>query len=407
MNTSKKIISLLMCMLMVLTMVPMSVFAVEATEIDTVHIEGLPAPLYGQTVEEYYTAILDERGGGTLTVNDKVFDNTIGKYGNLFDEGLEVKKNDTVLDPTSTELITEGNYYVAMTLYPADGYVIPDDAAVTVDGAASVETDFDEYGSLIAYAKYEVKATEIGTVQIEGVPAPLYGQTVKEYNTVMYNGSMNGTHKINGNTRVNVAEDIFYGNIELSDWEYYNSEKSYLAPSSADALPSVYYLVHWLYPTAGYKFPDDVAVTVDGAVSVETELDEDGCLAVWAKFEVAPPTVIDTINIEGVFAPLYGQVPKYYLDDVIAKVKVNNEPYDSINQTYGNLNVEWQAIFDSTKASLSSSEILTAGTYYYLLNLYPKTGFVFADIDDISASVNGNASVELEASTEYDDTVLV
>ena len=118
-------------------------------------------------------------------------------------------------------------------------------------------------------------------------------------------------------------------------------------------------------------------------------------------------TEIDTINIEGVPEPKYGQTPKDYLDDVIAKVKVNNEPYDSINQTYGNLNVEWQAIYDSTKTSLSSSEILTAGTYYYLLNLYPKTGFVFADIDDISASVNGNASVELEASTEYDDTVLV
>ena len=123
---------------------------------------------------------------------------------------------------------------------------------------------------------------EIDTINIEGIPVPLYGQTVKEYNTVMYNGSMDGTHKINGSARVNNGEDIFYGNIELADWEYYDSEKSYLAPSSADALPSVYYLVHWLYPAAGYKFPDDVAVTVDGAVSVETELDEDGCLTVWA-----------------------------------------------------------------------------------------------------------------------------
>ena len=181
MNTTKRIISLMMCMLMVLTMVPMSVFAVEATEIDAVHIEGVPAPVYGQTVKEYYTAILDERGGGTLTVNDEAFNKSAGKYGNLFDEGLEVKKNDTVLSSTSTELITEGNYYVAMTLYPADGYVIPAGVAVTVDGAVSVEKDFDEYGSLIVYAKYEVKATEIDTINIEGVLAPQYGDTVQDH----------------------------------------------------------------------------------------------------------------------------------------------------------------------------------------------------------------------------------
>ena len=191
MNTGKKIISLLMCMLMVLTMVPMSVFAAEATEIDTVHIEGLPVPLYGQTVEEYYTAILDERGGGTLTVNDEAFDNKIGKYGNLFDEGLEVKKNDTVLSSTSTELITEGNYYVAMTLYPADGYAIPADVDVTVDGAVSVEKDFDEYGSLIAYAKFEVKATKITSVELTVSGYQCGGYT----NQITFTGS-EGTYMI-------------------------------------------------------------------------------------------------------------------------------------------------------------------------------------------------------------------
>ncbi len=380
------------------------------TEIDTVHIEGVPAPVYGQTIKSYYEAIEAKITDGTITVNDEVYDSTAYKYGNLLDDGWNVRTEaDGYLSSTSTESIKEGTYYVAMWFLPDNGYVIPEDVNVIFDGAKSVKIEVEDDGCLDIHAEYEVEApapTEIDTVHIEGIPAPVYGQTVKEYNTVMQNGSIDGTHKINGSTRVDIAEGIFYGNIELVEWDYYNSEKSsYL--TFTEALPSVYYFVQWLNPVAEYKFADDVAVTVDGAVSVETEIDEDGCLTVWAKFEVAPPTVIDTINIEGVFAPLYGQVPKYYLDDVIAKVKVNNEPYDSKNQAFGNLNVEWQTICDSTKTMLSSSETFSEGTYYYLLELYPKTGFVFADIDDISASVNGNASVELEASTVYDDTVLV
>ena len=246
-----------------------------------------------------------------------------------------------------------------------------------------------------------VGPTEIDTVHIEGIPVPLYGQTVKEYNTVMYNGSMDGTHKINGSTRVNNGEDVFYGNIELGDWEYYNSEKSYIAPSSADALPSVYYLVHWFNPAAGYKFPDDVAVTVDGAVSVETELDEDGCLTVWAKFEIAPPTEIDTVHIEGVLAPQYGQTIKSYYEAIEAKITdgtitVNDEVYDSTAYKYGNLLDDgWNVRSDADGyLSSTSTDLIKEGTYYVAMWFLPDNGYVIPE--DVNVIFDGAKSVKIE-----------
>mgnify|MGYP006976631495 CR=1 FL=1 len=65
----------------------------------------------------------------------------------------------------------------------------------------------------------------------------------------------------------------------------------------------------------------------------EKDFDEYGALTIYAKYEVKA-TEIDTIHIEGIPAPLYGQTSKDYLDDVIAKVKVNNELYDSKNQAF-------------------------------------------------------------------------
>jgi len=260
MNTSKKIISLLLCMLMVLSIVPMSVFAVEATKIDTVHIEGIPAPLYGQTVGEYYGAILDERGGGTLTVNDEAFNKSAGKYGNLFDEGLEVKKNDTVLISTSTELITEGNYYVAMTLYPADGYVIPADVAVTVDGAVSVEKDFDEYGSLIVYAKYEVKATKIDEVNLT------YDASVIDLNTawtereVMYRAASNVAVKTDG---VKFSEYAFMA--------YKNNDGTLKGASSQTEMIDAsreYYIQYDLTTKEGYDWIDTAKVSKPTGITV-------------------------------------------------------------------------------------------------------------------------------------------
>ena len=379
-------------------------YEVKATEIDTVHVEGVPAPVYGQTIKSYYEAIEAKITDGTITVNDEVYDSANNKYGNLLDDAWNVRdEDDFYLSSTSTESIKEGTYYVTMWFLPDNGYVIPEDVNVIFDGAKSVKIELEDDGCLDIHAEYEVEAptpTEIDTVHIEGIPAPVYGQTVKEYNTVMHNGSMVGTHKINGSTRVDIAEGIFYGNIELVEWDYYNSEKSsYL--TFTEALPSVYYFVQWLNPVAEYKFADDVAVTVDGAVSVETEIDEDGWLTVWAKFEVKP-TEIDTIHIEGIPAPVYGQTVEKYNDKMrenstngTNRINGNTRVDDENgNVFYGNIEVfDWDYSKSDKSGYLDFSETLPS-VYYFVQWLKPAEGYEFAD--DVTVTVDGAVSVETE-----------
>ena len=57
MNTSKKIISLLMCMLMVLTMVPMSVFAESEKTLMKFEVTQEPYKLPMLPIKLYYTII--------------------------------------------------------------------------------------------------------------------------------------------------------------------------------------------------------------------------------------------------------------------------------------------------------------------------------------------------------------
>ena len=179
-------------------------------------------PLYGQTGDEYVMASVDKHKNGELKVNGNI--GSAWMFGNVLMEDVDLydgNKNNFMGKTTA------GTYYAKLYLSADDGYVIPADVAVTVDGAVSVEKDFDEYGSLIVYAEYEVKApapTEIDTVHIEGIPAPLYGQTVEEYYTAILAEMYDGSLTVNDETYNKTIGK--YGNLWDEGWGVKKNDKS-------------------------------------------------------------------------------------------------------------------------------------------------------------------------------------
>ena len=397
------------------------------TEIEAMNIKGFPAPQYGNTVREYYNTINSKLYDGTFTVNDVVYDRDTWTFGNVWlDDWMLCDSTKEYI--TSTNVIGEGTYYLCTWLGAEEGFTVTEDLVITIEGINSADITYELFdvnvneGFAEIFIKFEVTdpsstPTEIDSIHIEGIPAPQYGMGVKEYDdNVVEENIKNGSITVNG--QVCIDED--FGNIWSDGARTYHKDESifdnvpdyyYTAKFEEDT----YYLGFWFTPATGYTFADDLSATVDGVNNADVSIKDagDGWIVVWIKYEItAPssvPTEIDSIHIEGIPAPQYGQTYSQWNDTFnnncdTGVLKINGS-IGVDGWDFGDVFLDGKSFQDENKEHFYDT--IADGTYYVKLWLYHDVGFVFAD--DLSISVAGvnSANVTFEQDPDDEDCIIV
>jgi len=153
------------------------------TEIEAMNIKGIPAPQYGNTVEDYYNILESKLYDGTFTVNDVVYDTDTWNFGNIWLDDW-VLCDSTKAYMGTTDVIGEGTYYLCTWLGAEEGFTVTEDLVITVEGINSADITYELFdvneneGYAEIYIKFEVTAP---TITITGITAPQAGQSVEEW----------------------------------------------------------------------------------------------------------------------------------------------------------------------------------------------------------------------------------
>ena len=138
--------------------------AVQPTKIDSITIEGLPAPQYGMGVKEYDDNVVEEKiKNGSITVNGQV--GIDEDFGNIWSDGARTyHKDESIFDNVPeyyyTAKFEEDTYYLGFWFTPATGYTFADDLSATVDGVNNADVSIKDAGDdwIVVWIKYEITA---------------------------------------------------------------------------------------------------------------------------------------------------------------------------------------------------------------------------------------------------------
>ena len=250
--------------------------------------------------------------------------------------------------------------------------------------------------------------TKIDSITIEGLPAMQIGQTRNEYHSSIMSNRNDGTYKVNGNAYA----DGFYGNLETDGFEYMDENKNILPVDDSVYTEGTYYFSEAFKLTEGYEFADVVTVNVTGVADADVEVMRDGeWLGVFVKYVLteSAPTEIDSITIEGIPAPQYGQTYSQWNDTFnnncdTGVLKINGSiGVDGWN--FGDVFLDGKSLMDETMTHFY--ETITAGTYYVKLWLYHSEGFVFADGLSITVDGVNPANVTFEQDPDEEECKIV
>ncbi len=159
--------------------------------------------------------------------------------------------------------------------------------------------------------------------------------------------------------------------LEAQDGVHWYKGSSAMTLSNTFERNSTYYVMIYLVPKGGYQFASDVTASINGK---EAELFQgSNSLSIKCTFDLKTASIT---SVSIITPPAVGAKPDY-----------NPVLPSYANYTCDN-GVSW---FDETVERWleKTDSFLADHVYYFRVNLYPKTGYEFAD--DLTAAVNGNA----------------
>ena len=183
-------------------------------------------------------------------------------------------------------------------------------------------------------------ATVIDTVDITGVPVPQLGQLATVYTDSLWDAQEKGKVKFNG-MPYNYSEEA-YGYVESIGGCLVDENKIWVDYTATPLSAGIYYYFESFVLPEGYRFDENVTVTVEGAGDVEVRVRNEGTkMSFYAKYQVGD-IIVDTITITGVPIPAEKDKNAYFLKDLDdakskGKLLVNGNAYDSSTLSYGNL----------------------------------------------------------------------
>ena len=273
-----------------------------------------------------------------------------------------------------------------------------DDIEVWINGVLRTDVTVEGYNSawrcVDVYVPVEVAPiTEIDSIEIEGILAPEFDQSILEFKNDSNEARENGTFKVNGN-----SGEWQFGNVLFDGWTLIDKDGEFIISDSSlvDAArcfeEGAYTMWFFFGPDEGYVFADDLTVTVKGISNdnVAVEPSEDGWIAVSVKFDVK-----GLIPIESLLVNASGYDLDLPVDGVT--VTINNENIEFINDpVYGiftDMDIDAQTCVPVTSGNFKADV-----EYWLVFPICAKEGYDISQITKDDITING---------IDYDEIVAI
>lgn len=393
---TRKLLSILVALLMVLAIVPMGALAAEAGEqsdataaadaandnsITKIEINGFVEPEWNGTVDTSAYTVPED-------AHYSIYEASWAYYGSRASRSTKA----IWLDDGDTFDNAHVYYYCSIAIEPEEGYEFAGTVELLINGKSDfVDADYSEYDSdygmyFVCTIDFTVDDPDGGSDDDENV---ITSVNVINFVVPTWNGSAD-------TSGYSVPEDAHYSvNYDLTFWKYYGNGSGY--PEYFNDATVNYYLQVAVTPENGYTFSDDCEFLLNGDASyvdsafTAYNASYNVLYTLSIDFTVENPggggdeQIIDTIEILGYEDPVFGasaDVSGYTVPE-------DAHYYIDFNRTY------WVA-YDDEAWSSSQAEYFDdeAIIYYFTCAIYPEDGYTFAS--DVTVLLGGS-------SESYDD----
>lgn len=372
-----KILSMLLCCVMLLGLLPMTALAATITQV-TVTID---APQAGKAPD--YSAKLsgDDYDFKTTSASNPFVVNGINWYD-------ETAGNDL----TATHKFIAGHTYTATVfLVPATGYQFSGSVSGKINGSTAAVTG---NGSEIQ-VKYTFPAlatNQITTVTIEGVTAPATGAAPSYVAIVKGEGY-----------RLKARNDAYYKNGIC--WSVMESSDLPVSGGTTFEGGQKYQITMYLVAEEGYEFSAtaggalNVKATINGKAAAEVMGNKKEIVVTYYFTEATADAKITSAAVSGIDAPVIGAAPDYTADIIDSRYALKSG--NSVREKNG---ITW--INNKTgNAMVVGADKFEAGvSYSVVVGVTAKDGYAFQtdrlNAPQITGSINGEL-VEVSGQDEY------
>ncbi len=364
----KKLLSVLLVAMLILSMVPTSVFAAKAETISTLDLT-VTAPAAGE--KPSYNKI-EGRGyysdNGLHGTSTRIFKNGIAWY----------KSASSYFSPGTTATFEANKTYtVKITLTAKENFSFAANVTAKINGKSATVDSFDDGSIMVETTLTATKAPEAITSVSLNVVNPVINKTptYAKVDTAQYFSEKYGTvsNCTNGVTWTNQSNGI---NITINN------------PFKEGAKYKVSY---YLTAKTGYKFTSNTACTINGSTASISLTDSTHAIVSLSNLVPGDgKRVVDSLSLN-ITAPADGAKPSY--DKIDGTGYYSDNGINGVSTRIYKNGIAW---YKSASSFISpgTTETFAGGTNYILkIALTPKDGYKFAD--NVTAKINGkSATVE-------------
>ena len=444
----KRLLSLLLCLVMVLGLLPTSVFADSESSLGENDVYKLQILTYSEKNGKVVpTTQLMDRARSSVTL--KRWDTDTN---GIKEETLPL----TGYNGTATgKVMKDPNYTVSMTIYPAEGYKFADTNSVRLyigagatfnaTDCCNYETKVNDDGSRTYTFKYTEKIGEAVATINNGALfflfsfVPLDETDVYKLQILTYsekNGKVAPTTQLMDRARSSVT---------LKRWDTdTNGIKEETLPltgyngtATGKVMKDPNYTVSMtIYPAEGYKFADTNSVRLyigAGATfnatdccNYETKVNSDGSRTYTFKYTEEIGEAVATVNNGALFFLFSFEEDKETplgADDVYKlQIQSYSEVNGSVRPTPGNMDkdrssvtlkywntekndIDEKTVFLKDYSSTYTGKVMKDPNYTVSMTIYPKEGYKFADTDSVRLYIGAALTFEATDCCNYETKV--
>ena len=367
-KATKRILSLLLAVVMLLSLMPattLTAFAEELETINSVSLSGLSMPVVGEHISSVSGSALSESQYGKYeyAVLDNQYADWRDEEGRLIEYGLQVFE-------------AGRTYSISFNIKPKDGYAFTDSSIPVY-----MSNLYDhQYTSNITLSQETSVATVTFTFELAGERTYADISEFRFYNVTAPSDGDQAHYNIGV---------WAYNNSEMTDRYWADSEGNRLDPSTVFEGGYSYSYNYEFTAFDGYQFADSVSIRND-TVKVDWEYSfnaDNTKIYITIPYYIDSSAVIDSVTVEDMFLPTQGGSTRDF-DSNVYQHAPSGANYTVPNQTNGWY--ETTAEYSSeTQYEVSEESFIAGKQYKTFLILHANDNYKFASPENVSFAFSG------------------
>lgn len=368
MKRTQKLLSILLCCVLLLSLMPattLTAFAEELETINSVSLSGLSMPVVGERISSVSGSVLSESQYGQYEY--AVLDNQTADWRD--EEGRPIEYGLQVFEAGRT-------YSISFNIKPKDGYAFTDSSIPVY-----MSNLYDhQYTSNITLSQETSVATVTFTFELAGE---------RTYADIDEFHFYNVTAPSDGDQAYYNNGVWAYNNSEMTDQYWADSQGNRLAPGSVLEGGCSYSYNYEFTAFDGYQFAESVSIRND-TIKVDWQYSfnaDNTKIFITIPYYIESSAVIDSVIVEGMFLPTQGGSTRNF-DSNVWQHAPNGVNYTVPNQTNGWY--ETTAEYSSeTQYKVSEEEFIAGKQYKTFLVLNANDNYKFASPENVSFAFSG------------------